>query len=380
MGSDAEAKRSKPSATTSAAALRRRCKELDAELLRLLNERAQAAAELLATTSGSANESDGDTAEALPPVGDDLDGLLAKVAADNPGPLSGVAVQAIYRELASGWRALRKKVSVAFLGPAYTYSHMAALYRFGESFDQVPVGSISAVFEEVVRGQSMFGVVPVENSTDGRIADTLDMFTRLRVRICGEVPLRIHHSLLGSGPRSGITEVHSKPQALSQCRNWLSRHLPTARLVEVASTITAAQTARERPEVAAIAGVQAAAHYGLDVLAENIEDNQSNVTRFFVIGDESGPRTGNDKTSAMFEIPHKPGALADAMTVFKRAKLNLSWIESFPIARPEGGYMFFAELDGHETDTRVARAFKALAKKTIRLEVLGSYAKAEPVG
>ena len=215
---------------------------------------------------------------------------------------------------------------------------------------------------------------------DGRIADTLDMFTRLRVRICGEVPLRIHHSLLGSGPRSGITEVQSKPQAISQCRNWLARHLPSARLVEVASSVTAAQTARQRPEVAAIAGVQAAAHYGLDVLAENIEDNASNVTRFFIIGEESAARTGNDKTSIMFEVPHKPGALADAMNIFKRAKLNLTWIESFPIARPEGGYMFFIELDGHESDARVARAIKALAKKSIRLEVLGSYPRAEPVG
>ena len=384
MGTESEGKRTKPAspqtpASLSPAALRREAERLDRELLRLLNERARLGAE--AERLGASTAAGSESTEAAAVIdGPALEALLAKVAQWNEGPLADAAVSSIYRELASGWRALTRKVSVAFLGPAYTYSHMATLYGFGESVEPVPVGSISAVFEEVNGGQSNFGVVPVENSTDGRIADTLDMFTRLRVRICGEVPLRIHHSLLGVGPRSSITEVHSKPQALSQCRNWLARHLPSARLVEVASTVTAAQTARERPEVAAIAGVQAAAHYGLDVLAENIEDNASNVTRFFIIGEESAARTGNDKTSIMFEVPHKPGALADAMNIFKRAKLNLTWIESFPIARPEGGYMFFIELDGHESDARVARAIKALAKKSIRLEVLGSYPRAEPVG
>lgn len=343
---------------------------LDRELVALLNERARAAieAEQAAKAAGS------HVGYALP------DELLAKVAELGAGPLSPEALQAVYRELVSGWRAATRKARVAFLGPAYTYSHIAALHYFGQSVEHVPVGSISAVFEEVTRGHAEFGVVPVENSTDGRIADTLDMFTRLRVRICGEVPLRIHHSLLGTGPRSGIVEVQSKPQALSQCRNWLARHLPGARLVEVASTVAAAQTAKTRPEIAAIAGAQAGTYYGLDVLAENIEDNAANITRFFVIGEASAAKTGGDKMSAMFEVPHKPGALADAMNIFKKAKLNLTWIESFPIARPEGGYMFFIELDGHETDVRVRKALKALEKKTLQLEVLGSYARSEPVG
>jgi len=375
MGSGSDPKKSKSvpadAAPPSAAALRRECERMDRELIRLLNERAKLAVALEALIEKPGTP-------AIP--AESFEAYLAQIGGQCEGPLAAEAVQAVFRELASGWRALTRKPSVAFLGPAYTYSHVAMLYRFGETVEPVPVGTIAAVFEEVNRGQSTFGVVPVENSTDGRIADTLDMFTRLRVRICGEVPLRIHHSLLGNGPRAGITEVHSKPQALSQCRNWLARHLPGARLVEVASTVAAAQTAKERPEVAAIAGAQAAAHYGLHVLAENIEDNASNVTRFFVIGEESAPRTGNDRTSIMFEIPHKPGALADAMNIFKRAKLNMSWIESFPIARPEGGYMFFVELDGHETDAKVGRALKALAKKTLRLEVLGSYPKAEPVG
>jgi chorismate mutase/prephenate dehydratase len=244
----------------------------------------------------------------------------------------------------------------------------------------VPVGSIGAVFEEVNRGHAEFGVVPVENSTDGRVADTLDMFTRLRVRICGEVQLRIHHNLLARCPRSDVVEVYSRPQALSQCRNWLVRHLPAARTIEVTSTSTAAQLAQDKPGAAAIASVQAGTHYGLNVLAENIEDNQGNVTRFAVIGEESAQRTGHDKMATMFEVEHRPGALADSMNVFKRSHLNLTWIESFPIARPAGGYLFFVELDGHETDPRVRKALAALEKKTLRLEILGSYPRSEAVG
>lgn len=362
----------KHSSKADASSLRKQIDRLDQELIELLNRRAQAEVEL-AKTRGNAES----PAAPAPGASEPWPERLAKL---NGGPLPAGVLQAVYRELASGWRALEAPAKVAFLGPAYTYSHVAAMHRFGQTVEQIPVGSIAAVFEEVVRGHADFGVVPVENSTDGRIADTLDMFTRMRVRICGEVPLRIHHSLLGLGSRGDIVEVQSKPQALSQCRNWLAKHVPGARLVEVASTIVAAQAAREKPGIAAIAGVQAAAMYELNVLSENIEDNPSNVTRFFIIGDESAPRTGKDKMSAMFEVPHQPGALADAMNIFKRAKLNLTWIESFPIARPEGGYLFFIELDGHETDARVRRAIRALEKKTIRLETLGSYPRAEPVG
>jgi chorismate mutase/prephenate dehydratase len=268
---------------------------------------------------------------------------------------------------------------VAFLGPSYTYSHLATLHRFGQSVELLPVGGIAAVFEEVNRGHATYGLVPIENSTDGRVADTLDMFTRLRVRICGEVQLRIHHSLLGKCARGDVTEVYSKPQALSQCRNWLAKHLPEARMIEVTSTSFAAQLAQDKPGVAAIASVQAGVHYGLDVLAANIEDNQANITRFAVIGEQSAPRTGKDRTAVMFEVVHRAGALADAMHIFKRNKLNLTWIESFPIPRAEGGYLFFIELDGHETDLKVRRALAALGKKALRLEVLGSYPRGEPV-
>jgi chorismate mutase/prephenate dehydratase len=304
--------------------------------------------------------------------------ILARVVELSKGPLSPDSMRAVFREIISGSRQLERRLRVAFLGPLYTYSHIATLHRFGQSVELIPVGSIAAVFEEVHRKQADYGLVPIENSTDGRIADTLDTFTRLRVRICGEVQLRIHHALLGRCPRSEVSEVYSKPQALSQCRNWLAKHLPTARPIEVTSTSAAAQIAFDKLGAAAIASVQAAAQYGLEIIAESIEDNPDNITRFAVIGADTAARSGRDKTAAMFQIEHRPGSLAEAINIFKRNRLNLTWIESFPISH--GEYLFFIELDGHESDLKVRRALQALAKKTLRFEILGSRPRTEPVG
>ena len=220
----------------------------------------------------------------------------------------------------------------------------------------------------------------LENSTDGRVADTLENFTRLPVRICGEVQLHIHHFLLGKCDRGDVIEVYSRPQALSQCRNWLARHLPTARAVPVTSTSTAAQLAQDKPGAAAIASMQAGKHYGLNVLAENIEDNVSNVTRFAVIADKSAARTGKDKTALMFEVDHKVGALADATAVLKRHRLNMTWIESFPVPDRPGAYLFFAEVEGHERDAAVRRALEGLGRKCLKLETLGSYERTTAIG
>jgi chorismate mutase / prephenate dehydratase len=356
--------------TPSLTSLRSKIDRLDQELVKLMNERAKIALEI-----GKLKHSCGISAYA--PAREDE--VLSRASELSTGPLADRSVRAVFRELISGSRALEKSLRVAYLGPAYSYSHLAAIHRFGQSVELMPVGSISAVFEEINRRHADFGIVPIENSTDGRVADTLDMFTRLPAHICGEVQLRIHHNLLGKCARGEVEEIYSKPQALSQCRNWLARHMASARTIEVTSTSTAAQLAHDKPGAAAIASLQAGVHYGLQVLAADIEDNKSNLTRFAVIGDESGPRTGNDKCAMMFEVPHRPGALADAMGVFKRNRLNLTWIESFPIGRPQGGYMFFIELEGHEQDTRVRRAIESLEKKAVRLEVLGSYAKMAPV-
>jgi chorismate mutase/prephenate dehydratase len=296
------------------------------------------------------------------------------------GPLHGETIRAVFREIVSGCRELQTPTRIAYLGPEFTFSHLAAIERFGQSAELIPVGTIAAVFEEVERGQAQFGVVPMENSTDGRVSDTLDCFSRSHARICGELPLRIHHCLLGIGPREKVTTVYSKPQPLSQCRNWLARHLPQADLTEVASSAEAARRVKDDPCTAAVASAQAGVNYGLPTIVANIEDNPDNITRFAVISRAASPPTGRDKTSLMMEIAHQPGALADTLAVLKRNRLNMSWIESFPIPRHRGRYLFFLEFEAHESDPHARRAISTLRKKAQRLEVLGSYAQTEPIG
>jgi chorismate mutase/prephenate dehydratase len=296
------------------------------------------------------------------------------------GPLTDDAVRAVFREVISASRAVQGPTRVAYLGPEFTFSHLAAIEGFGQSAELVPVGSIAAVFEEVERGHARYGVVPMENSTDGRVSDTLECFSRSTVRICAGLPLRIHHCLLSVAARDAVQTVYSKPQPLSQCRNWLARHLPNALLREVASTADAARRAKDDPRSAAVASAQAGVNYDLPVLVQNIEDNPDNVTRFAVISTSTAERTGKDKTALMFEIPHQPGALADAMMIFKRSRLNMTWIESYPIPGSLGRYLFFAEFKGHQQDANARRAIAALTKQALRLEVLGSYAETEPIG
>jgi chorismate mutase / prephenate dehydratase len=346
-----------------------RIAQIDAQLSALVQERARLMADLPR----------GDAAAEQTAVASGLEGqAITRVVESSAGPLPPRSMHAIFREIHSACRSLVHQTRIAFLGPLYSYSHLAAMHRFGRSVEFVPVGTIAAVFEEVDRGQCDFGIVPVENSTDGRIADTLDMFTRLPTRICGEVEMEIHHTLLGKCPRNEIKEVYSRPQALSQCRNWLAKHLPAARTIEVTSTSTAAQLAAEKPGAAAIASLQAGVEYGLNVLAENIEDNPGNTTRFAVIGGQIPERTGNDRTAIIFQTEHRPGALAEAMNIFKRNRLNLTWIESFPVLGCSRVYLFFAEMEAHQTEARFRRAMAALRRKALRLEILGSFPAAKP--
>jgi chorismate mutase/prephenate dehydratase len=357
--------------TSDALDLTHELERLDRALVEMLNQRAEVQRAAAERSRGPADSGNSLAAD---------EQCLQRVMAENRGPLHAQAVRAIFRELLSGSRALLQPKHVVYLGPEYSYSHLAAVEQFGLSSELIPVGTIAAVFDAVNRGQADFGLVPIENSTDGRIADTLDMFARLPLRICGEVQLRIHHYLLGKCSRSEVLEVYSKPQALSQCRAWLARHLPEARLVEMASTTAAARLATEKPGAAAIASRQAGVNYGLDVIAADIEDNRHNVTRFAIIGGHSAARSGDDKTSLMFELPHQPGALADATAVFKRSRLNLTWIESFPMPDPPNEYLFFVEFQGHPADPGVEQALAALTRKTVRLEVLGSYPATTPIG
>jgi chorismate mutase / prephenate dehydratase len=351
----------------SSQSVRREIQRLDRELVKLLSERAKTAQKLaqLRQHEGGSHFDLLDEQQAV-----------AELLAQNKGPLSEAAVRAIYREILGAARSLTKPVRVAYLGPKYSYSHLAAISRFGEGPDLTPVATIKAVFESVHFHQTDFGIVPIENSTDGRIVDTLDMFARLPLRITGEVELAIHHHLLGKCSRGEVLEVYSKPQAISQCRDWLAKNLPQAKVIEMTSTAIAAQIAADKAGAAAIASLEAGTHYGLAVIDSNIEDNKNNITRFAVIGGEEPHRTGRDKTALMFEIPHKPGSLADAMLVFKRGRLNLTWIESFPMPNSKNEYLFFVELEGHQNDSRVKRSIDGLRRKTARLEVLGSYPRA----
>ncbi len=348
----------KTTSKSSTAAAHREIDKLDRQMLKLLTERAKLTADT--------HVANGDA--------------VAKSIARNRGPLSEHAVDAVFREIVAACRTLSRTERIAYLGPEHTFSHIAAIEQFGAAADLVPVATIAAVFEEVEQGTAAYGIVPLENSTDGRVTDTLECFARSHVSICGELPLTIHHCLVGLGPRAKIRRVESKPQALSQCRNWLARHLPHAECHPVASTAEAAHTAADDPTIAAIASAQAATQYGLEVLVANIEDNKDNVTRFAVIGREPADKTGSDKTALMLEISHEPGALADAMAVFKRNRLNMTWIESFPVAGCRGRYLFFIEFLAHASEARAKKALAALEKKAQKLVVLGSYASREPIG
>ncbi len=345
-------------------------RRIDKEVVDLLNKRSELALSLL--------QKEPITREALfDPHADDQ--LWAKLAELNKGPLPDSALRAIFREVLSATKQKIKRQRVAYLGPLYSFTHFAALERFGGHADLVAVNTIASVFEEVNRGHTEFGIVPIENSTDGRIVDTLDMFQRLPLKICGELQIAVHHNLLSRSPRSEINEIYSKPQALSQCRDWLSRNMPQADLIEVTSTSTAAQLARDKPGAGAVASRQAAVQYDLEIVADNIEDNPNNITRFAVIGDVEAKPTGHDRTSVLLQIPHAPGSLSDALNAFKTNRVNLTWIESFPLRGVESGYLFFLDFEGHEKDAKIKKTLSALQKKAVALRILGSYPRSEPV-
>ena len=344
-------------------------RRLDREILKLINRRAAATTKLIESRPNP-------QAALYEPRADDE--LWEQLQAANPGPLPSHAVRGVFREILSAARRKVKTQRVVYLGPPFSFTHLAAIERFGKWADLIPVSTIASVFEEVNRGHAEYGLVPIENSTDGRVVDTLDMFTRLPLRICGEVQLRVHHNLLARCPRSEITEIYSKPQALSQCRDWLARNMPQARLIEVTSTSTAAQLARDKPGAAAVASQQAAVEYDLQTVAEDIEDNRENVTRFAVIGEGINRPTGSDRTAILLQIPHKPGSLSDALVAFKKNRINLTWIESFPLRGPEIGYLFFLDFEGHVDEARTERTLAELEKTAVRMKVLGSYPHSEP--
>jgi chorismate mutase/prephenate dehydratase len=357
-------------------ALRAQIDKLDLQIVKLVNERAAVAGDI-----GRAKLEQGEDIFS-PAREEEVYQNVVLANEKQKGPLDESTIRAVFREIMSGSRALQKVLKVSYLGPEYSFSHLASIERFGQQAEFIPVPSISAVFEEVNREHVEFGVVPVENSTDGRVADTLDMFQRLpHLTICGEVRIRIQHNLVANCEHQEIRRVYSKAQVLSQCRTWLAKNLPNVLLKDVSSTSIAATLAHDEPGSAAIASRQAAVKYGLRVLFSQIEDSPHNETRFAVIGRQKAQRSGNDKTSLMFHLPHNPGSLAEALDVFKQNKINLTWIESFPAnqtAKPE--YIFFVDCEGHQDDPKISRALKALAEHCRHITVLGSFPMASPVG
>ena len=378
-----------PESNSDSGQLRKEINQLDRQLLELIAQRQTLVQRLVEVST--INTSGSIPGNSSPDLSSGCVGQVADAArqiemlvTDDAGQRSACAFTtadqiALLKHVSSVCLASIKPLRAAYLGPKHSYSHLAAIKFFGNAIELVPVPTIEAVFDGIEKGEANTGIVPIENSTDGRVVDTLGIFVRREMEICGEVVLPIHHNLLSRTPRNEITEVQSKPQALSQCRGWLARNLPSAKLVEVSSTTAAAIASSKTAGVAAVASIEAGREYELDVIQTDIEDNPNNVTRFAVLGPTKMEATGNDKTAVLFQIDHQPGALADAMMVFKIAGLNLTWIESFPAIDAPNEYFFFVELTGHRDDDSVASALASLSKLTQRQTILGSYPKATMV-
>lgn len=300
--------------------------------------------------------------------------VLSHIAHANRGPLSKQSLSAIYREIMSSSFTLEKPLSIAYLGPEASFTHLAAIHKFGSGVSYAACESISEVFLEVERDSADYGVVPIENSIEGAISHTLDMFTNSELSICAEIILDISHNVLSTckGLRQ-VRRVYSNPQVFGQCRIWLQVNLPKVELIEVSSTTKAAQIAAKEKNAACIASTLASKVYGLDILAKEIEDSPHNVTRFLVIAKTDTPETGDDKTSIMFSIKDKVGALHDMLLPFKRNTINLTKIESRPSKKKNWDYYFFIDLEGHKNNAKVKKALRELDEKCKFLKILGSY-------
>jgi len=352
------------------APLRRRIDELDEQIVRLLNERAKVVVEV-----GKVKKDGGGPIY----VPERERQVLERVRQLNAGPLPNSCLEAIWRELMSGSFALERPLRVGYLGPRGSFSHLAANKKFGSSVEYDDLDDIHAVFEAIERGHIDYGLVPIENSAMGGIGETLDSFLDSHVRVCAEVLITIHHNLLANCPPDEVTRIYSKPEVLAQCRKWLSVQLKQAEKVPSASSSRAAEIAAKEQHAAAIGSTLAAELYGLRVQFANIEDNPRNVTRFFVIANQSARPTGDDKTSLMFTTEHKAGALTEVLDVFRDFGINLTHIDKRPSQRVNWEYIFFVDLVGHANEQQVADAIKEASKHCVQMTVIGSYPRAVDV-
>ena len=299
--------------------------------------------------------------------------IYRKIASANKGPLSNSSFEAIYREIMSSALSLEKPLKVSYLGPEATFTHLASLKKFGASIEHESCNTITDVFTEVERLRCDYGVVPIENSVEGMVNHTLDMLIESDLKICSEILLEVSHSLLADCPLSKVKKVYSNPQVFGQCRLWLESNLPGRELVEVSSTTRAALIASGEKNSAAIASEFAGKIYKLKTIVRSIEDSSHNITRFLVIGKTMAGRTGKDKTSIMFSVRDRVGALYAMLTPFKKYNINLTKIESRPSKKKPWQYYFFVDLQGHCQDKKVVEALDSLEKDCQYLKILGSY-------
>ena len=352
------------------AQIRDRIDDLDRQMQDLLNARAQAAREVAEIKLAS-----GEDAVFYRPEREAM--VLRMVKERNAGPLGAEAMARLFREIMSECLALELPLKIGYLGPEGTFTQAAALKHFGHAVTTVPMAAISDVFQEVESGGCHYGVVPVENSSEGVVSHTLDMFLNSPLKICGEVTLRIHHNLMGRDADLGNLQViYSHQQSLAQCRGWLDRHLPLVERTPVGSNAEAAQRAAKAAYSAAIASATAAELYGLQVLAPNIEDEAGNTTRFLVVGEQAVPASGHDKTSLLLSTRNEAGGLYRLLAPLAEHDISMTRIESRPSRRGHWDYVFFVDINGHREDPEVANALAVLKQQAGMFKELGSYPKA----
>ena len=338
--------------------------KLDAQIVKLLNDRTRHVLEI-----GDIKMKAGE--EIYAPHRERA--VLARIARLNKGPITNDSLQAIYREIMSSALSLEKPMTIAYLGPEATYTHQAAIQRFGTSLRYSAQKTITDVFNEVSRNRADYGVVPVENSTEGVVTHTLDMFVDSELKIVAQVIMPIQHCLASNAKREHIKRLYTHPQSLAQCRVWVQNNLPNAEIIETSSNARSAALAAKDSGSAAITGLLAAERHSLRILERDIQDNTANATRFLVLGRQCSPSTGKDRTSFMLSINHEVGALYEALSPFRRYRLNMTKIESRPSKRKAWEYFFFVDCEGHVHDRKVAKALVDLQKHCNLVKVLGSY-------
>ncbi len=347
--------------------IRERIDSLDLQIQELINQRAEAAQEVARVKRAEDKDAFFYRPEREAQV-------LATVKERNSGPVGDEEMTRLFREIMSTCLALEQPLRIAFLGPQGTFTQAAALKHFGHSVETVAMASIPDIFRDVESGECHYGVVPVENSTEGVISHTLDMFLNSGLQICGEVTLRIHHHLMSKEKDlSKITKVYSHQQSLAQCRLWLDRNMHHAEQQSVGSNAEAARLAGEDADSAAIAGEMAAEIYGLDFLAESIEDEPDNTTRFLIIGRQSVAASGNDKTTLLLSARNVAGSLNTLLRPLAEHSISMTRIESRPSRRGTWDYVFFIDIHGHKDDPNVAKAMEGLRADASLFKVLGSY-------